>query len=449
MKSLDYYTSVYCIGIGGIGMSAIARYFNASSKQVFGYDRTSTSLTQELEAEGIQIFDTLETSHLERFNANNCLVVYTAAIPNDHPLLSNFRTRDFECLKRSRILGKITSGKPTLAVAGTHGKTTTSAILAHLLHEAEINFTGFLGGVVNNFKSNYISTGHDLFVVEADEFDRSFMQLKPTKACIIAKDPDHLDIYETDAEFDQTFNDFANLIQDKSDLFLGPKVKLDGVQLTVDAVSNFSISHIKIHNGVYIFDFKLGEIQLQEIKSNLPGLHNCINSALALALAITSFPEHARVFANAIGNFKGIKRRFNKVVDTAELVVIDDYAHHPTEIKAVHDTLSSLYPDLNLSVIFQPHLFTRTRDFKDQFVEQLKQFDQVFLLDIYPAREEPIKDVNAAALVQAIGSKARLITKAEIKPIIEHESQRVVACLGAGDIGVEVQKLTQKLSQNA
>lgn len=448
MKSLDHYTSVYCIGIGGIGMSAIARYFNTNSKQVFGYDRTSTSLTQELEAEGIQIFDTLETTHLERFNANDCLVVYTAAIPIHHPLLSNFRMRDFECLKRSRILGEITSGKPTLAVAGTHGKTTTSAILAHLLHEAEINFTGFLGGVVNNFKSNYISTGQDLFVVEADEFDRSFMQLKPTKACIIAKDPDHLDIYETDAEFDQTFNDFANLIQDKSDLFLGPKVKLDGVQLNVDAVSNFSISHIKIHNGVYIFDFKLGEIQLQEIKSNLPGLHNCINSALALALAITSFPEHARVFANAIGNFKGIKRRFNKVVDTAELVVIDDYAHHPTEIKAVHDTLRSLYPDLNLSVIFQPHLFTRTRDFKDQFVEQLKQFDQVFLLDIYPAREEPIKDVNAAALVKDIGSKARLITKAEIKPIIEHKTQQVVACLGAGDIGVEVEKLTQKLSQN-
>jgi UDP-N-acetylmuramate--alanine ligase len=448
MKHLNSYKTIFCIGIGGIGMSAIARYFNNNNTKVFGYDRTASKLTQQLELEGISIQTNLDTQHLKPLSPEDTLVIYTAAISQQNELLTYFKSKGFDCYKRARVLGEITKDKPTLAVAGTHGKTTTSAILAHLLFEAQINFTGFLGGVVNNFDSNYVSTGRDLFVVEADEFDRSFLYLQPTKACVIAQDPDHLDIYETTEQFNQTFKEFVQLIPDSSHVFLGPQVNLNGINLELNSLGKFTLSNVKVVDEAFQFDFKLNEVELKSVRSNLPGLHNCINSALALALAISEFPEKAEVFAKAISTFKGIKRRFNKVIDTEDLVLIDDYAHHPTEIDAVYQTLKELYPHKPKMVVFQPHLFSRTRDFETDFISVLKQFDVVTLLEIYPAREVPIKGVNSIFLAQKIGNHAKVISKESIYQEILSSQCEVVAMLGAGDIGVEVSNLTKQLKTN-
>ncbi|QSS96508.1 UDP-N-acetylmuramate--L-alanine ligase [Psychroflexus sp. ALD_RP9] len=448
MKDLNHYSSIFCIGIGGIGLSAIARYFNHNNAKVFGYDRTATKLTQQLEAEGINIQTSLDTVNLKQFLPEKTLVIYTAAISVQNELLVYFKSQGFDCYKRARVLGEITKNKPTLAVAGTHGKTTTSAILAHLLFQAKINFTGFLGGVVNDFDSNYVSTGSDLFVVEADEFDRSFLQLQPTKACVIAQDPDHLDIYETPEQFNQTFKEFVQLLPNSSQAFLGPKVNLNGINLELNSSGKFALSNVKVVNQAFQFDFKLDEVELKSVRSNLPGLHNCINSALALALAISEFPDKAEVFAKAISTFKGIKRRFNKVIENENLIVIDDYAHHPTEINAVYETLEELYPNKRKMVVFQPHLYSRTRDFITDFILVLKQFNVVALLDIYPARELPIQGVTSKVLAQKIGDHAKVISKKSIYHEIISSQCEVVAMLGAGDIGVEVGHITKQLEAN-
>lgn len=447
MRAFKNIKNIFFIGIGGIGMSSLARYFNQNGFAVSGYDRTKTDLIQNLEKEGVQFISEFNLKALQEFSKEETLVVYTAAIQANNPLLIYFNEQNFKCLKRAKVLGEITTGTPTLAVAGTHGKTTTSAMLAFMLYKAGLKVTGFLGGILNNFNSNYISTGSDVFVVEADEFDRSFMSLSPTHACVIAMDPDHLDIYETKEAFEKTFIDFLQKISSKDQIFISEEIDLEGKKISLNSINTeIYIENICIKNGHFYFDYISEDIQLRNIQSNLPGKHNVINSAMALSLATSYAREHAQVYADALSDFEGIQRRFNKVIDTDELVLIDDYAHHPKEIEAVLDAVNDLYPDEKKSVIFQPHLYTRTRDFADEFIKVLNGFDEVNLLEIYPAREEPIEGINAEFLYHKIKREKYIIEKEEIKDKVFKNKNRIVLMLGAGDIGVEVQKLLKTIA---
>lgn len=447
MRVFENIKNIFFIGIGGIGMSSLARYFNQNGFDVSGYDRTKSDLIQSLENEGIQFMDEFDKNTLQEFSKEETLVVYTAAINVNNPFIKYFSEQNFECLKRAKVLGEITTGTPTLAVAGTHGKTTTSAMLAFMLYKAGLKVTGFLGGILNNFNSNYISTGSDVFVVEADEFDRSFMSLSPTHACIIAMDPDHLDVYETKEAFEKTFIDFAQKVTLKDQIFLSEEVDLVGKKISLNSSeADIYVENISIKNGKFHFDYVSEDIQLRNIQSNLPGRHNVLNSAMALSLAISYAPEHAQVYTDALSDFEGIQRRFNKVIDTDDLVLIDDYAHHPKEIEAVLDAVNDLYPDEKKSIIFQSHLYTRTRDFADEFIKVLNGFDEVNLLEIYPAREEPIEGISAKLLYDKITSEKYIIEKEEIKDKVFKNKNRIVLMLGAGDIGVEVQKLLKTIA---
>lgn len=445
MRAFDNIKNIFFIGIGGIGMSSIARYFNENGFRVSGYDRTKSDLICSLEAEGIHFIDTFTPAALQHLSAETTLVVYTAAIQSDNPFLEYFGTYQFKCLKRAKVLGQLTAGKPTLAVAGTHGKTTTSALLAYMLYCADIKVTGFLGGILNNFQSNYVSKGNDVFVVEADEFDRSFLALSPTKACVIAMDPDHLDIYETAEAFQKTFRDFAKKLPSKDQLFISDDVDLEGQVISLStAEADIHIKNIRIKEGSFYFDYVSALVSLTNIKSNLPGKYNVLNSAMALSLAISYQPKHTQIFADALASFEGIQRRFNKVIDTEDLVLIDDYAHHPKEIAAVLEAVNDLYPTEKKSVIFQSHLYSRTRDFADEFASVLNGFDEVNLLEIYPAREEPIAGINAAFLCDKITTEKRIIGRNEISGVVYQNKNRIVLMLGAGDIGIEVQKLIKE-----
>ncbi|TYA53157.1 UDP-N-acetylmuramate--L-alanine ligase [Formosa maritima] len=447
--NLDNIHNVYFVGIGGIGMSALARYFHAKNKRVAGYDKTQTDITDGLESIGIQVHfnDSVANIPDAFLNYDTTLVVYTPAIPKDNMELVYFKNQpSFSVLKRSQVLGLITENTFCLAVAGTHGKTTTTSILGHLLNECNVPVTAFLGGISENYNSNLILKGTKVSVVEADEFDRSFLTLSPDLACITSMDADHLDIYGDASELIKSFEDFSKRVKENGKLFVKNGLPLNGITYGIEDDSDYSIHNIKIENGVYVFDVKTPKTTLEKLQFNLPGRHNMSNALIALAMAVEYGCPHQQL-AKALASYKGVKRRFSYHIKTDNLIFIDDYAHHPEEINAVHQAVREMYPEKHVLAIFQPHLFSRTRDFAEEFAKSLSNFDEVLLLDIYPARELPIEGVNSKWLLDKIENKNKqLINKSEIVPKIKESQAQIILTIGAGDIGEEVKQIKQALS---
>lgn len=450
MKSLAHITNIYFIGIGGIGMSALARYCRAIGKQVSGYDKTATRLTAELQQEGIPITfsDSLDVLPNTNLKPEESMIVYTPAIPASHKQLVHFKETGYNLVKRAELLGLITAETTTLAVAGTHGKTTTSAILGHLLAACEAPVTAFLGGIAENYNSNLIQKGSEIAVVEADEFDRSFMKLSPNIACVTSMDADHLDIYGSKEELELAFKEFAALIP-KDGALLHPKgLPLNGLTVGIEDHSDFEAKNIRIENGAYTFDLKAPDFELRDLRFALPGHHNLLNAITALGMAI-KLGTPTDCLPKALFEFKGVRRRFSYRIKREDYVLIDDYAHHPSEINAVHQAVSEFYPEREKLVVFQPHLFSRTQDFAQEFADSLSQFNEVLLLDIYPAREAPIPGVDSAWLLSKINCKNKaLVSKVDLCEAIKKSVCKVVLLLGAGDIGELVSNLVIELDAN-
>lgn len=388
MKDLNTFDNFYFVGIGGIGMSALARYFHASGKNALGYDKTQTKLTATLQEEGITFSLADEISpEIKALNPENTLVIYTPAI-KILKILDYFKENNFTILKRAKVLGLITEGTNSLAVAGTHGKTTTSSLLAHLCKEADLPFSCFLGGIAENFKSNFYYHGNEYSVVEADEYDRSFLELSPDWAIITSTDADHLDIYGDAATIEKGFEDFAALIPSAQQLFVrkGLSVRENCQTYAVNETADFYSDNLRMEHGKILFDFHTKTQTIENFSWDIPGIHNVENATATLAL-LHSLGVDLLVLKEGIASFKGIKRRYTKHDYADGKIYIDDYAHHPTELNAVISSVRTFYPGKKLLVVFQPHLFSRTRDFAEGFAESLSAADELLLLDIYPARE--------------------------------------------------------------
>jgi len=441
--NLNTIHNVYFIGIGGIGMSAIAHYFASNGKQVAGYDKTPSQITKTLEGKGVEIHfeDALDNIPIPFLKKEETLIVYTPAIPENHLELNYFFEHNFRVLKRAEILGKITENTFCLAVAGTHGKTTTSSILGHIM--AQVNATSFLGGISENYNSNLILGDDKISVVEADEYDRSFLQLSPDIACVTSMDADHLDVYGDSEALNTSFVEFTKEVSET--LIVAKGLPLKGLTYAINEPSDYEAFNLKIESGKYIFDVKTPSTEIQNIEFSLPGRHNVMNALAALAMADV-YGVPLENIKHSLSTFKGVKRRFSYKIKTEDFVLIDDYAHHPAEINAVESSIREMYPNETILVVFQPHLFSRTRDFIDDFASALSKFDEVLLLDIYPAREAPISGVNSEWLFGKITCKSKKQTpKNNLVKDIKNSSAKVVAMLGAGDIGVTIQEVTNQL----
>jgi len=448
MNNLKNIQNFYFVGIGGIGMSALARYFNLQGKRVFGYDKTPSEITKALQSEGIEIIFEDEVSNLPETinNKENTLVVSTPAIPKKNAILSWLKSEDYTILKRAELLGEISKDSLCLAVAGTHGKTTTTAILAHLLAECNMPMTAFLGGISENYQSNLIYKGNEIMVVEADEFDRSFLQLSPDIACVTSMDADHLDVYKDASELENTFVKFSELLPKQENLLFKKGLPLKGKTVSATESADFEARNVKIEEGSYVFDLKTPSEEIKDLRFHLPGRHNMFNAVTALGMAILA-GSPTDCLPKAIQNFKGVKRRFSYKIKTDKLVLIDDYAHHPTEIDALYQAVTEMYPEKKKLIVFQPHLFSRTKDFVLSFAKSLSQFDEIILLDIYPAREEPIVGITSRWLLDKIkNTNKKLVSKQELAEQIKTSDCMVKIIAGAGDIGVEVDKVTKILS---
>lgn len=445
---LDFNTirSVYFIGIGGIGMSALARYFMAKGKNVAGYDRTSSELTTHLAAEGAIIHYEDDASLIPVFckDKQHTLVVYTPAVPNDHSELSYFRKEGFEIVKRSQALGTITQSGKALCIAGTHGKTTTSTMLAHTLYGSELKCNAFLGGISKNYGTNYLlEDNSEYIVIEADEYDRSFHYLQPYYAVITSTDPDHLDIYGTKEAYLDSFSHFTSLIKEGGALIIHTGLEMKpathpSVKIYTYGRKNgdFHAENIKINGGEISFDLVSPFGNIKDISLGVPISINIDNSigAIALAQLLGATVDEIK---KGMMSFKGVDRRFDFKFKGKRYVLISDYAHHPSEIRRCAESIRELYKDKHLTVMFQPHLYTRTRDFYHDFAESLSLFDEVILTDIYPARELPIPGVTSKLIADNLkkGINYTLCTREELPDIVrEREDLEVIVSLGAGDI---------------
>ncbi|WP_430400134.1 UDP-N-acetylmuramate--L-alanine ligase [Flavobacterium sp.] len=448
--NLNQIQNIYFIGIGGIGMSALARYFMNIGKNVAGYDKTKTQLTNELVALGMDIHfeDNLSLIDKKYLDKTTTLVIITPAVPKYHSEWNYFLSEGFEVKKRAEVLGLITKDTFCFAVAGTHGKTTTSSILGHILFQSGVDVTSFLGGIVENYNSNIIGDGKTVTVVEADEFDRSFLHLHPNLACITSMDADHLDIYGDASAIEASFVEFSNKVPSES-LFIANGLPLNGNTIGINEEATFSAQNIRIENGFYVFDVKTTDEVIENVKFALPGHHNLSNALIAFAMAKSYGISNENIIA-ALASFKGVRRRFSFQTRTEKAVYIDDYAHHPTEINAVHQAVRELYPNKKIIAAFQPHLFSRTKDFVDGFAESLSQFDQVLLLEIYPARELPVEGVNSAWLLSKISNEnKKLITKEELLQEFRNSDANVYVTIGAGDIGEMVSEIKKIVDEKA
>jgi UDP-N-acetylmuramate--alanine ligase len=446
--NLNQIQNVYFIGIGGIGMSALARYFKYIGKQVSGYDKTPSMLTSELIESGIDIHfeDNISLIPNDYF-VENTLVIFTPAVPITHSEWNYFIERQYEVKKRAEVLGIITKDTFSFAVAGTHGKTTTSSILGHILYESGADVTAFVGGIVENYNSNLIGNGKTVTVVEADEFDRSFLHLHPNIACITSMDADHLDIYGTSDAIEASFVEFASKVNDKKNLFITKELPLDGVQCTINEDGAYKALNVRIEDGSYVFDVQTPSEVMKDLHFGLPGKHNLMNALMAIAMAKT-FGTPTGEIAKAIASFNGIRRRFSYQIKSENLVYIDDYAHHPTEINAVHQAVSELYPGRKVLAVFQPHLFSRTRDFANGFAESLSAFDEVFLMDIYPARELPMEGITSEWLMDKMtNSNKKIVAKNDLLAQIKASDAPIIVTIGAGDIGEMVPSIKKMLNE--
>ena len=440
---------VYLVGIGGIGMSGLARYFHHLGCVVCGYDKTSTDLTDELHNEGMPlIFDDREDLIPISFRSpdESTLIIYTPAIPKDSQVLNFFRDKGFELFKRSQVLGIISKGMFTIAVAGTHGKTTTSTMIAHILKDSGKDCSAFLGGISSNYHSNVLYGKNDIVVVEADEYDRSFLTLHPDIAIITSMDADHLDIYGDHAHLTDSFKLFASQIKPGGKFIHKKGLPLDaGFTYAVEDTADASASNIRVENGDFYFDFKNSLTSITNIKMGIAGMHNIENATAAIeaTLLLEVSPDAIK---SALGSFKGVHRRFEYIIKNDHQIFIDDYAHHPEELKAAIRSVKKLYPGKKLTTIFQPHLYTRTRDFADGFAEALDLVDELIILDIYPARELPIAGVNADMILERMKMwNKRRCGKQEAIDVVKNEKPALLLTVGAGDIDQLVQPLKQAL----
>ena len=442
---LELIKRVYFIGAGGIGMSALARYFKKRGCIVSGYDKTKTTLTAALEQEGISISytDQLETVGAEFLTKNKeTLIVYTPAIPKDSVLLNYFKDQGFDLQKRSQVLGIISKGQFCIAVAGTHGKTTTSSVIAHILTASGYGCTAFLGGIATNYQSNFLIGDNNVVVVEADEYDRSFLTLHPDVAVITSMDADHLDIYGDAAHLQESFHLFAAQLKTGGTLLIKNGLPVaNGITYSAGEDSVIQAQHIRVENGNFVFDYKDAQVFIQDICLALPGKHNVENTTAAIAAALQLGISAEQIKA-AVAGFKGVKRRFEYIVREDKHIYIDDYAHHPEELRACFDAVRQLYPEKKLTVVFQPHLFSRTRDFADDFAKVLSTADELLLLDIYPARELPMEGIDSTFLWNKLTLKnSRVVSKEEVLALVEAEQPELLLTVGAGDIDTLIQPL--------
>ena len=476
MKNEEIHT-IYFLGIGGIGMSALARYFAAQGYRVMGYDRTPSPLTHALKVEGIEVQYEDATHWVEQLDKTHTLVVRTPAVPTQTKLYRYLQEQGFQILKRAEVLGRVTKEKKALCVAGTHGKTTTSTILAHILHHSHVGTSAFLGGIANNYGTNVlIDTKSDYVVVEADEFDRSFHHLSPYMSVITSIDPDHLDIYGTEDAYRESFMHYAGLVEKALVVKEGVELSSGGVELSSSGVEwyaygvdtaqhdsakpHFYADNVRVENGELHFDFHTLVSVVRDIRLGVPARVNVENSVAAMAIAhlVGATDEELR---QGVESFTGVYRRFNVHVNTSNVAYIDDYAHHPQELAASIESVRCLYPDRHMIGVFQPHLFTRTRDFLNEFASVLSTLDEVVLLPIYPAREEPIEGVTSERLKEEISrlktedNSVRVVEKEELCGVLSEQCKRlnaagkacVVMTLGAGDIDRLVMNVKEELTR--
>lgn len=455
---LEQIQHIYFIGIGGIGMSALARYFHARGAKVSGYDRTETPLTKQLAALGMDI---TYTDTEEGIPTDVQLVVYTPAVPATHKGLEFYRANGFTVIKRSDVLQIITEGAYNICIAGTHGKTTITTMTGHLLRDTGFGCNAFLGGISVNYQTNFWSDPRNVCVVEADEYDRSFLKLHPDIAVISAMDADHLDIYGTPEALEEAFIQFAN--QRKPGGWLISKAGLkkhdllpieNHITYGVEKDADVKAHNIRMSDGTYTFDVEMKNPQsrvIQNIRLNMGGMHNVENATVAVAVSLLLGIEEEKIKAS-VASFKGVKRRFEYKVHTPEQVLIDDYAHHPEELQALISSAKALFPERKCTVIFQPHLFSRTRDFADGFAETLMMADETILLPIYPARELPMEGVSSSMLAEKMEvQRVTLLEKTELMPWIEKYKQqqgqpRMLIMAGAGDIDALVEPVREMLN---
>jgi UDP-N-acetylmuramate--alanine ligase len=457
---LSKYDSIYFLGIGGIGMSALARWFKHKGMRVAGYDRTPTPLTHELIEEGMEIHFDDKIEFIPGYIApEKTLVVFTPAIPKNHAEHAYLKEQGFTILKRSEVLGLLTKNYKTVAVAGTHGKTTTSSLLAHILKSANMNMVAFLGGITTNYESNLVMNGvvsdQTIVVVEADEFDRSFLRLFPAMAIITSADADHLDIYGDHSSMLISFKDFIKQIHQGGSLVIHESVAslADGIDITKETYGmsrgQFFAGNITPtgRGGFFEFDLHGFGKRIEKIQLGVPGFHNMENAIAAMLIALKlGIPENT--LREALASFKGVKRRFEFIVKKSGVVYIDDYAHHPAEIEAFLKSLKSMYPGKKVTVVFQPHLFTRTRDFAEGFSKSLSLADEVLLMDIYPAREEPIPGVTSDMLFKSITSAGKIrCSKGDVLQKLEDMNIEVLATVGAGDIDTLVKPIKEMINR--
>lgn len=448
--------SVYFIGAGGIGMSALVRYFLSKEKVVAGYDRTPSELTETLNREGAHIHYEENVALIPEscLDKERTLVVLTPAVPQEHAELQYFKKNGFEIQKRAQVLGTITRSGKGLCVAGTHGKTTTSSMAAHLLHQSKVGCTAFLGGISKNYHTNLLlSASSPYIVIEADEFDRSFHWLSPYMSVITSSDPDHLDIYGTEAAYMESFEKYTRLIQPKGCLIIRKGISLqpevqDGVTIYTYSKEegDFHAENIRIGNGEIFFDFVAPNLRISDVQLGVPVSINIENGVAAMAMAHLNgvSPEELK---EGMKSFKGVDRRFDFKIKSDNLVFLSDYAHHPSEVKQSVSSLRELYKDKKITVAFQPHLYTRTQDFYKEFADSLSLADEVILLDIYPAREKPIPGVTSELIYNNLQPQVekRLCTKEELVETLRHKELGVLLTLGAGDIENYVPQITKML----
>ena len=452
------FTQYYFIGIGGIGMSAIARYYHVKGFAVAGYDRSETKLTSDLQAEGISItFEEGVDSIPPDFRMKEkTLVVITPAVPQEHEQLVYFREHNFKILKRAEMLGEITRQSKAICIAGTHGKTTTSTITAHLLYQSHVNCSAFLGGISNNYNTNLLlSNESNYVVVEADEYDRSFHQLTPFMAVIISVDADHLDIYGTKEAFLESFEHFTSLIMPGGALVVNKKAELKpklkkGVKMFtygLDPTADFHAKNIRTEKGNILFDFVTPTDTIYDVRLGVPIMINVENSVAAMAMAWLNGVTNEEL-RTGISTFSGIYRRFNIVFNSEEVVYMDDYAHHPSELKESISSIRQLYPERKITGIFQPHLYSRTRDFAPEFAKSLSQLDEVILLPIYPARELPIEGVTSELILNDVTSiHKELSSKENLLTLLDEKELDVIVTFGAGDIDKLVPEIKNYLKK--
>ena len=450
--NIDQFDRAYFIGVGGIGMSALARYFNSKGWIVGGYDKTDTHLTKQLESEGIEIhYRDLGSDIPTQFHdVTKTLVIYTPAIPTDFGELTHVQRYKYTVKKRAEVLGMITRNSKALGVAGTHGKTTTSTMLAHLLNESKLKCNAFLGGISTNFQSNFVSGESDLTVVEADEFDRSFLQLSPFASIVTSTDADHLDIYGSNDCFLDGFKEYVKRIHSDGFLVRHSSVGIsheNEVTYGFHSSADYTGLNPRFLDGRFLIDVDTPDGIWKEVELGIPGLHNAENAIACIALCI-GLGLDEDVIRYGLKTFSGVKRRFEYHIRSDELTYIDDYAHHPTEISALVSSVRLLYPNQKITGVFQPHLFSRTRDFFDEFASELSRLDEVVLLPIYPAREEPLPGITSEALLQKIeGIEKRLVSPSEAVRYLSMKSSGVLLTIGAGDIDRIVPHLKKALTE--